>query len=451
MSMKLTVAICQLKCLKNKWKNIEKVTGMIGRIMKDNSKVKLICLPEAVDVFDIEKEKLINEAIKWPFDLKERNMLTECMELAKKYQVQISIGSCHVHRKEEKKIRNTHILINDDGEIIDMYDKIHLFQICQKNGIEINENNWTINGTKLKSSKISNGFTFGYGICFDVRFPLMADRLRRERNVDILTYPSAFTRRTGEDHWNVLLRCRAIENQCYVIAATQYNQNLNSTYGHSMVIDPWGRILIDLKKEEDIYGICELDKTLIEELRNSLPITNVRNELNDFYDNKPSLINPINWDTKQIYFSSKILVPSNQIFCRTKLSFAFVNIRPLLPYHILISPLRNDVKRFTNLTSKENEDIFQLSQIICKKFEQNLHSDSFTIAIQDGEAAGQSVSHVHIHLIPRIFNDLENNDDIYKELNRDMERSLSEERNNRSLAEMENEAVYLRNIIYAPQ
>lgn len=104
----------------------------------------------------------------------------------------------------------------------------------------------------------------------------------RKFGADILTYPSVFTEPTGEAHWKVLLRARAIENQCFVIAAAQVGKHneKRSSYGHSMVVDPWGKVLVDLKKESPCIQVVELDFAYLQEVRKSMPILNsIRSDL----------------------------------------------------------------------------------------------------------------------------------------------------------------------------
>lgn len=112
-----------------------------------------------------------------------------------------------------------------------------------------------------------DGIKVGMNICFDVRFSEMAHKYRMD-GAHLLSYPAAFTVPTGKDHWHTLLRSRAIENQLFVVAAAQWgahNEKMES-YGHSLVIDPWGKILLDLKEGEK-FGVVELDFSLIEETR----------------------------------------------------------------------------------------------------------------------------------------------------------------------------------------
>ncbi|KAF0457184.1 HIT-like protein [Gigaspora margarita] len=136
------------------------------------------------------------------------------------------------------------------------------------------------------------------------------------------------------------------------------------------------------------------------------------------------------------------LIRSNQIFLFSKLSFAFVNLKPVLPGHVLVAPFRV-VPRFAELTYEEICDLFSCTQTIGKVIEREYHATSLTIAMQDGPEAGQTVPHCHVHLIPRKAGDYANNDDIYKDIEKSSKVD-NEERPPRSLEEMAREAEFLR-------
>lgn len=121
----------------------------------------------------------------------------------------------------------------------------------------------------------------GTSICFDLRFPQLSTILRK-LGAHILTYPSVFTVPTGKAHWEVLLRARAIENQCYVVAAAQVgtHNEKRSSYGHSMVVDPWGKVLVDCGEESPCLKVVDIDLDYLNEVRHSMPVLNsFRNDL----------------------------------------------------------------------------------------------------------------------------------------------------------------------------
>jgi len=159
-----------------------------------------------------------------------------------------------------------------DGRDLGTYDKIHLFSCnITKNGEAkvIDEGKIYTPGTDLKMIDV-DGVKIGLGICFDLRFPEMAVEYSRN-GAQVLTYSSAFTIPTGKAHWHTLNRARAIENQCYVIAPAQWGENNDKiqTYGHSLIIDPWGEVLADAEDGEKLI-IADLDFDKIKEVKNSV-------------------------------------------------------------------------------------------------------------------------------------------------------------------------------------
>ncbi|TDR81987.1 carbon-nitrogen hydrolase family protein [Paludibacterium purpuratum] len=165
------------------------------------------------------------------------------------------------------KVYNTTWLFDPSGEPAARYDKIHLFGFSGL-GETYCESNTIAPGTQPVKARTELG-ELALGICYDLRFP---ELFRQMAPFDLLALPAAFTATTGQAHWEVLLRARAIENQCYVIAAAQGGQHQNgrATHGHSMIIDPWGRILAELPQGEGVV-LAEIDTNLIQSVRSRLP------------------------------------------------------------------------------------------------------------------------------------------------------------------------------------
>lgn len=166
------------------------------------------------------------------------------------------------------KVVNRALNFDKFGNDLGHYDKIHLFA-CDLPDKKISEaKNYTA-GTEYKIIEWNN-LKIGLGICFDVRFSEQA-LFYRNQGAHILTYPAAFTVPTGKAHWHTLLKARAIENQCFVVAAGQWgthNEKIQ-TYGHSLVVDPWGEVLLDLGDGEKV-GVVDLDLNKIELIRHSV-------------------------------------------------------------------------------------------------------------------------------------------------------------------------------------
>ena len=202
-----------------------------------------------------------------PFLVEEGNVhYEEIKKLATDFQMAI-IGGSAASLKNGKVVNRAY---NFDKSGVDLghYDKINLFA-CDLPNKKISEaNNYTA-GSDYKLVEVA-GIKIGLGICFDMRFSEMGLHYRME-GAKILTYPAAFTVPTGKAHWHTLLRARAIENQCYVVAAAQWGHHNEKmqTYGHSLVVDPWGDIILDLAEGEKV-GVVDLDFDKIELIRKSV-------------------------------------------------------------------------------------------------------------------------------------------------------------------------------------
>ena len=188
-------------------------------------------------------------------------------ETAAKHGIWLVGGSLPLVAREENKVLNTCLVFNPQGERAARYDKIHLFGF-QKGAEYYNESATIEPGERPVGFDTPFG-RVGVSICYDMRFP----ELYRALGVnDLLVIPAAFTETTGRAHWEILLRARAIENQCYVLAVAQggKHENGRETHGNSMLIDPWGEIL-DRKLKGPGVVIGELDHARIAEVRASLP------------------------------------------------------------------------------------------------------------------------------------------------------------------------------------
>ena len=192
-------------------------------------------------------------------------------DIAQQNNIYLVAGTIPLEAKDPNKVLNTTLVFNPAGEQISRYDKIHLFGF--QTATERYQESETIEAGDepglLKISVNGNDWTFGMSICYDLRFP---ELYRALGHVDCHIIPAAFTYTTGKDHWEILLRARAIENQCYVLASAQggVHQNQRRTWGNSMLIDPWGEILANLPEGEGfISGVLCKDK--LNEVRSKLP------------------------------------------------------------------------------------------------------------------------------------------------------------------------------------
>ncbi|MGL5840047.1 MAG: carbon-nitrogen hydrolase family protein [Sphingorhabdus sp.] len=191
-------------------------------------------------------------------------------KLAQEYGIWIHIGSIPV-AGIDSKTANRSLIINDHGMIVAAYDKIHLFDVDLATGESWRESSAYRAGTESQIVDTPLG-PLGLAICYDMRFPELFARLTKA-GIQALAIPSAFTVPTGKAHWHTLLRARAIESAAFVIAAAQSGKHDDGreTYGHSLVIDPWGDVLLDMGKEEGL-GFVEIDLARVQEVRRQIPV-----------------------------------------------------------------------------------------------------------------------------------------------------------------------------------
>ncbi|WP_373741574.1 carbon-nitrogen hydrolase family protein [Neisseria sp.] len=192
---------------------------------------------------------------------------TALSETAKECGVVLFGGSIPVKSPEQGKVLNTLFVYGRDGEPLGHYHKMHLFGFT--NDRERYNETETITSGKTLPNLRADGVLLATGICYDLRFP---EFFREQAPFDVLLLPAAFTQTTGQAHWELLLRARAVENQCFVIAAAQggLHESGRRTYGHSMIIDPWGTVLASLPEGEGVVT-ADLDMNRLAEIRTMLP------------------------------------------------------------------------------------------------------------------------------------------------------------------------------------
>lgn len=191
-------------------------------------------------------------------------------ELARRLGVHVLAGSV-LERSSETKCYNTSLLFGPDGAELARYRKVHLFEVEIEGEVSVHESNTRIAGNEVVCIETELG-RLGLSICYDLRFPELY-RALADQGAEVILVPAAFTAPTGKAHWRTLLRARAIENQCYVVAANQFGHNDDgfADYGHSMIVDPWG----DVMTEADEGGPCrveaDLDPARLARVRRNLP------------------------------------------------------------------------------------------------------------------------------------------------------------------------------------
>lgn len=194
-------------------------------------------------------------------------------DLAKRLGIHLLLGSFNERGRGDGRCYNTSVLFGPDGKRLAFYRKIHLFDVDLSTEVRFVESA-TVEPGDTPCIVPSELGTFGLSICYDLRFPELYRR-HVAAGAEILTVPSAFTCPTGRAHWLTLLRARAIENQCFVLAPAQVGEHPNSggrtTYGHSVIIDPWGEVLALLEDGSGI-ALAEIDLAQLHELRRSMPV-----------------------------------------------------------------------------------------------------------------------------------------------------------------------------------
>lgn len=190
--------------------------------------------------------------------------------LADELGIYVHVGSTAIARPDGK-IANRGFLFGPDGARLCRYDKIHMFDVDLDNGESWRESAAYTPGETAPLVDLPFG-RMGFAICYDVRFPELF-KAQAQAGAEIMTLPAAFTRQTGEAHWSVLLRARAIENGMFVIAAAQggVHEDGRETYGHSMIIDPWGRVLAEAGGAGEEIILAEIDRADVASARGKIP------------------------------------------------------------------------------------------------------------------------------------------------------------------------------------
>ncbi|MGH6763913.1 MAG: carbon-nitrogen hydrolase family protein [Phyllobacterium sp.] len=191
-------------------------------------------------------------------------------ELAARHGIHLHIGSTAIARPDGK-IANRAFLFGPKGELIARYDKIHMFDVDLDNGESWRESAVYSPGADTVMADLPFG-RLGLAICYDVRFPQLF-RAQAEAGASVLTAPAAFTRQTGEAHWHVLQRARAIENGAFVVSAAQggLHEDGRETYGHSIIVAPWGEIIAEANHDEPAVIVADIDTALSAAARAKVP------------------------------------------------------------------------------------------------------------------------------------------------------------------------------------
>lgn len=274
--MFFSIGICQIKPENQLSNNLEKAKYYMDMVLKQGANIVL--LPECwnclygIDNFEKYASEIFSSDYNLTLKSKTINFLHKYSSLNKGiYFIAGSIPELFFNDKGEKHIYNT-CTIWYNGELINFYRKIHLFDIEIPNVVKFHESSVVSNGNKPVIIKTKWG-NIGIGICYDLRFPELS-KYYRDHNCIMICYPGAFTIPTGEQHWELLNRSHALNNQLY-IASCSLARNLDEkyhSYGHSIVVNPSGKVIKQLDEKED-YFVEEIDLKMITNCRNYIPIS----------------------------------------------------------------------------------------------------------------------------------------------------------------------------------
>jgi len=260
--MKFLVAAVQMLASEDKAANLREAERWVRQAAADGARV--VVLPE---VFIWRGQKNLERSCAEPIP---GTTSTAMAELARELGLYLLAGSILEAIPASDKAYNTSLLFDPSGALLASYRKIHLFDVDLANGDSLRESDTRAHGIKVVVAQTPLG-TLGLSICYDLRFPELY-RGHADRGADLIFVPSAFTAFTGKAHWETLLRARAIENQVYIIAADQFGKSAKSVecHGHSMIVDPWGKIVAHLADGPGVIT-AEVDCDYLAKVRAQLP------------------------------------------------------------------------------------------------------------------------------------------------------------------------------------
>jgi predicted amidohydrolase len=268
LSRKLRVGLVQLSPTRDVRSNVKNVLDAIAAAARQGA--ELIVVPEnALCIGSNTEMRAAAVALDGP-------EISAIREAARMADAVVVVGGFK-QKSERPLLQNTALVVRADGSIQGVYDKVHLFNAVV-NGQSFNASDVESAGEQLVIADIK-GFKVGLSICFDIRFPEMFRQLA-ESGAEVILIPAAFTRFTGQAHWDVLVRARAIENEAYVVAsATIASEDAVQagfeTYGHAMIVGPWGDVLADLGTAASAVQVVELDLDKVAAIRAKLPVLGV--------------------------------------------------------------------------------------------------------------------------------------------------------------------------------
>jgi predicted amidohydrolase len=267
---KYKIGMIQMDTRGDRDDNLKRIEAFIAQAKAEG--VALITLPEVMNRMTVDRTIDTSEPLDGP-------TITFMKECAKKYDMWIHCGSIR-EKQAEGLPYNTTVLLNPEGETAAIYRKIHLYDVDIPGKVTALESSRNKAGEDVVSVETPMGH-LGLTICYDLRFPELF-RLLSLQGSEIIFVPANFAYATGVAHWETLLRARAIENGCYIIASAQTGEKREDirSYGHSLMIDPWGEIIAEIEKDEAM-AIATVDLDMVKRMREELP--SLKNRRPDVY------------------------------------------------------------------------------------------------------------------------------------------------------------------------
>ncbi len=257
-------AVVQMRSGTDIDRNISDAEKLIRAAAADGA--QYVQTPEMTNIVELKSSRLF-DAIE---DEQGNRGLARLCALAQDLKIWLHVGSMSI-RLESARAANRAYLIGPTGTIVARYDKIHMFDVDLEGGESYRESKVYRPGDHAVVADLPWG-RLGLSICYDVRFPHLY-RTLAQSGAQVLAIPAAFTRQTGQAHWHILQRARAIETGCFVVSAAQGgdHEDGRSTFGHSLIIDPWGEVLAELAHDEPGYAVAVIDTARVVETRQRVP------------------------------------------------------------------------------------------------------------------------------------------------------------------------------------
>ncbi|MGI9317132.1 MAG: carbon-nitrogen hydrolase family protein [bacterium] len=244
--------------------NLDLASELIGQASAEGAEA--VFLPECFGLMQTSRQQLYDSA-----EQAGKGPIQEVISYAaKQHEITVFAGTLPIRSEDPKRVFNSSIVYGTCGEELARYDKIHLFDVQLGNGEQYFESDYTMPGAETVIVECSLG-KVGLSVCYDLRFPELY-RILVNKGAQILVVPSAFSSTTGPAHWHTLLRARAIENFCYVVASAQEGTHPSGrkTYGHTLVVDPWGRVIAEKQSGTGLL-MAEIDLKRVEQARKEIP------------------------------------------------------------------------------------------------------------------------------------------------------------------------------------